>query len=446
MRHVTLTGRSGAHCRARSARGGVHDYYVELHEAVRQKTDQPLVGVELFRKRLRHVHRFRFLRCGKVVPRQVFGAAHTALRAEFVIKMATAFEDERAGTGIVIWMDESYVHQHHRRFGTVVDMDDPTQWAARRRAAPAAAGRAVSKGKLHIVVHGITSDGLLVARGADGKRIEPPSQAAAAAAPAATAEWIWLSDPANTSADYHEHFSADTMCQWSRHRMFVAARAVYPGRRIWCVLDGSENHIAKPDDFLSADTCTKSAAVQFLLDHSNYTTIRPVRDGVPLRFARRVWNKNANSANPKRGGPSEDEVRATLTDFYAANPQYTRSRLHVVFDEEVCSGGNVRCACADSRRMRALLCADVCRAVRTRSPRRRGRTTRVIFSPPYESEAEAIEKVWAKVKQFVAKKDHMKRTPTEVRQHIADGFYGCSDFDGVTAGDCISYVSHAKGR
>ena len=69
----------------------------------------------------------------------------------------------------------------------------------------------------------------------------------------------------------------------------------------------------------------------------------------------------------------------------------------------------------------------------------------LIFSPPYESEAQAIEKVWAKVKQFVAKKDHIKRTPTEVRQHIADGFYGCSDFDGVTAGDCISYVSHAKG-
>lgn len=43
----------------------------------------------------------------------------------------------------------------------------------------------------------------------------------------------------------------------------------------------------------------------------------------------------------------------------------------------------------------------------------------LIFSPPYESEAQAIEKVWAKVKQFVAKKDHIKRTPTEVRQHIA---------------------------
>jgi hypothetical protein len=99
---------------------------------------------------------------------------------------------------------------------------------------------------------------------------------------------------------------------------------------------------------------------------------------------------------------------------------------------------------ADSRRMR---CGVLCCVVQSERDRRDVNVDphTLVFSPPYESEAQAIEKVWAKMKQYVAKKDNLKRTPTEVRQHIADGFYGCSDFDGVTAGDCVSYVSHAQG-
>jgi hypothetical protein len=69
----------------------------------------------------------------------------------------------------------------------------------------------------------------------------------------------------------------------------------------------------------------------------------------------------------------------------------------------------------------------------------------LLFTPPYESESQMIEKLWAKVKMFVAKQDHVKRTPTQLREHIIEGLYGSARCEGITAADCVGYIKHAKG-
>lgn len=69
----------------------------------------------------------------------------------------------------------------------------------------------------------------------------------------------------------------------------------------------------------------------------------------------------------------------------------------------------------------------------------------LLFTPPYESEAQMIEKVWAKAKGFVASVDQADRTPTQMRADVIEGFYGGSRFGGVTAADCKSYIKHAIG-
>src|SRR5688572_25989707 len=56
-----------------------------------------------------------------------------------------------------------------------------------------------------------------------------------------------------------------------------------------------------------------------------------------------------------------------------------------------------------------------------------------------------IEKLWAKVKGFVAAQDHAKRTPAETREHIIEGLYGSARCEGVTTSDCKRYILHAKG-
>ena len=69
----------------------------------------------------------------------------------------------------------------------------------------------------------------------------------------------------------------------------------------------------------------------------------------------------------------------------------------------------------------------------------------LIFTPPYESESQPIEKLWGKAKAYVARVHRIGRTPTEVRNDIVTGLYGGTDFSGVTREDCASYVQHAKG-
>lgn len=69
----------------------------------------------------------------------------------------------------------------------------------------------------------------------------------------------------------------------------------------------------------------------------------------------------------------------------------------------------------------------------------------MIFTPPYESESQAIEKLWAKTKQYVARVHRLGRKPKEVRADIITGLYGGGGFDGITAADCAGYVRHAKG-
>lgn len=69
----------------------------------------------------------------------------------------------------------------------------------------------------------------------------------------------------------------------------------------------------------------------------------------------------------------------------------------------------------------------------------------LLFTPPYESESQMIEKLWGKVKGFVAKEDHIKRTPTQLRADILTGLYGDERFGGITAADCQGYIKHALG-
>lgn len=78
-----------------------------------------------------------------------------------------------------------------------------------------------------------------------------------------------------------------------------------------------------------------------------------------------------------------------------------------------------------------------------------GRTTdlqrhQLVYTPPYESESTPIEKVWAKMKQFVAKVHFAKRKPPQVLVDIREGFYGGARCDGVTAEDVQSYIRHTK--
>ncbi len=257
------------------------------------------------------------------------------LREQFVVELSDALDQQRNGSAIIVWYDESFCHQHIRRFGTVCDMGDATQWAPRRRAAPAAAIKSPSKGKLFVICHAATEHGLLVGRNADGTRVSPPAKGADAAGVFATAEWIWQTAEDNPDPDYHNHVTSDTIVQYFQRRVFPAVRQLFPRRRVICVLDNSSNHTAKDDDFVSPSTATKEQMVEYLKTKSDFKALHVTRDGVALRFAQRQWDRVPRKRDPRAGGPSKEEVASALSDFYIKRPGAARSKLERLFAEEV---------------------------------------------------------------------------------------------------------------
>lgn len=93
-----------------------------------------------------------------------------------------------------------------------------------------------------------------------------------------------------------------------------------------------------------------------------------------------------------------------------------------------------------------VVCACVCVFVLCQSKRdgRELHPHQLIFTPPYESEAQPIEKLWAKAKGYVARVHRLGRKPKEVRADIITGLYCGNGFSGITAEDCRGYVRHGK--
>ena len=247
--------------------------YTELYKTVQSDLPNlPLPSMSTFRRRLKHDHRIRFLRSGVVVPRPEATVDSAALRAEFVMNLSRAYEEENAGTAVVVWFDESFCHTHHKRKGTIVDMSDAKQFVQRRRAAPAATLRTSGGGVMFIVLHAASKHGLVVTRddkgepirvGEDDQRSKP------------TAEWVYRSNRKISDSDYHAHITSDAICQWLRRRLFPAVRALFPGRRVWLIGDNARTHKAMPADWLNPKKASKKAIHQFLHERGGRThTVR----------------------------------------------------------------------------------------------------------------------------------------------------------------------------
>jgi hypothetical protein len=226
----------------------------------------------------------------------------------------------------------------------------------RRRAAPAAAIKASSKGELFVICHAATQDGLLVGRNADGSRVVPPASGPDKDGTFATAEWIWNTKDKSADVDYHSHVTADKIVQYFERRLFPAARAVYPGRRVIVILDNSANHKAKPSSYVKLSGAKKEM-VQALKDLSPYQSIHVQRNGVDLRFRRAQWDKNPSRASPRTGGPSKAEVANALRCLYEEQLALARSKLQTLMASQVCRR---RCRCCATAVLRA---DDQCRAL-----------------------------------------------------------------------------------
>lgn len=299
------------------------------------KHDAATVPTSYTLRRRLYENGVRFLETARSATQDLTGPEWVTRKSRYAVAWARALARESATNSdtVLVYSDETFAHTGHARGRTLVNLNDPKQIVRPRRSAPKAVLRSgVGKGRLHIIVHACTRDGLLVGRDEKGEPLRPDEDHAGAVA---TAEKVWLSNKATETCDYHQHYDSEMCINYCKTRLFPAFRSKYPGKRMVFIIDNSATHRAMPPDFLRPSSSSKGDAVAFLR----------------ARGVRGIWSTQAKSAkgaarvylppevwefkHPK--GPSKPEVVEALRDFYCdpANAQFAQSRLERLFVDEV---------------------------------------------------------------------------------------------------------------
>ena len=253
-------------------------------------------------------------------------------KSRYACAWATALAREAsiASDTVLVYADETFAHIGHSRTHTLVRMADRTQYMQPRRGNPKAVQRSgVGRGRLHIVVHAMTRDGLLVGTDAASQPLRPTEAHAGAVA---TAEKVWLSNKDYETDDYHSHFDADMFINWVETRLLPAFRNRYPSKRMILVIDNSSTHRAMPPGFLRPSTATKAKAVEFLTARGvKGIWSTPADGGARVFLPPKYWARNSPH------GPSKEECIEALKDFYSNSDhaQWAAARLEQLLVREV---------------------------------------------------------------------------------------------------------------
>jgi hypothetical protein len=94
-------------------------------------------------------------------------------RERYIIEYAAAKEEEDAGTAVMVFVDQSFVNMRHRRHDTVADLSAENVVRPHRSGPKAVVRSGIGRGKLFIICHAITKDGLLARLCDDGTLDRP---------------------------------------------------------------------------------------------------------------------------------------------------------------------------------------------------------------------------------------------------------------------------------
>ena len=156
--------------------------------------------------------KLRYANAGK--PRLIYTPARRRTAIVFCSKYDQALKLQRAGTHIIVWMDESYCHCNHFFKRT---------WNEEG----VIPNRPRGNGALMIIVHAMTKDGFLLP---EGERLDVKEWTTGNHA---TTEMIFRSKYAvkHRIKDYHDTMDGDFFMYWVRKRLAVAFRRKYPGKK-----------------------------------------------------------------------------------------------------------------------------------------------------------------------------------------------------------------------
>jgi transposase len=284
-------------------------------------------------------------------------ARHIRIR-QFVLEYAAALAEEEAGTAIIVYVDESYIHSHH----------------------------ASKKGWLHPNDRDVIGDG-------DGKRLiilHAMTDSGLLATPDAVAT-NWLSEPALTAelvfeevledgqddSDYHNTMTGAKFVAWLRNRLLPTFEELHPGKRMHLVLDNASYHKPRDESWVSRSKAKNKHELAHTLLDLGVTELITVGDSPRIVPAHRF------EAAVSAGGPSKEDLLAAVQRWLDEHPDHNRTVVEQLMNDAGHS---------------------------------------LIYTPPFCPEVQPIELLWAQIKRCVADRCTHNRSMIEARQQTEEAF------------------------
>ena len=252
--------------------------------------------------------------------------------------LGRALKLEREGKAVLVYTDESYVHQNHCPSNSWVSVGVDGNIV----------DRGTSKGRRLIILHAITRDGPLVTYEGQGparKPIEtlvwkPPGASATAAetdtphpidtdGEALTAELLWVAQ--SHTGDYHDNMDSDSYQRWVKNRLLPTFAKRYPGKQMILIQDNVRAHRSS-----------------FAL--TTVSSRRRAAGAVPPQAGDRLAHVDHEEGDPVRHGPSE--VPRDQGDQAAGGGGQEGVRAHRAVRREA-EGERVEVQAGDRERRRA---------------------------------------------------------------------------------------------
>ena len=297
-----------------------------------------------------------------------------ALIRRYIYQYAKALQEQEDGIAIIVYMDESYIHAHHCSQFLWFCLSSATKNEV----------RGDSKGKRIIIMHAMTKDGLLEVAGTEPSNILTELYHSCAL----IFDEVCVDDV--SPADYHDTINGDKFIGWLQQRLFPTVQKLYPGKKMYLVLDNAKYHHHRGPDWFSPSSKTKGQLADFLRQRSVSSITVDGGRSIPA-------SKFSADSRGQAGGPTLQQLRTAVKEHLAAHPE-----INTTVPQQLMGDAGYE----------------------------------LLYTPPYVSDLQPIEMIWAFTKAIVARQSTRSRTAADCAVQTRQAM------DQVTAQLCQKQIQH----